>query len=36
MFLFSFIVAGIIMAYGESGAQAMQEIFERIAGIRPW
>ena len=33
MFLFSFVVAGIIMAYGESGAQAMQEIFERIAGI---
>jgi len=33
MFLFSFIVAGIIMAYGESGARAMQEIFERIVGI---
>ena len=33
MFLFSFVVAGIIMAYGESGARAMQEIFERIAGI---
>ncbi len=33
MFLFSFVVAGIIMAYGESGAQAMQDIFERIAGI---
>ena len=33
MFLFSFVVAGIIMAYGESGARVMQEIFERIAGI---
>jgi predicted PurR-regulated permease PerM len=33
MFLFSFVVAGIIMAYGESGARAMQEIFERIVGI---
>jgi predicted PurR-regulated permease PerM len=33
MFLFSFVVAGIMMAYGESGAQAMQEMFERIAGI---
>jgi predicted PurR-regulated permease PerM len=33
MFLFSFVVAGIMMAYGKSGARAMQEIFERIAGI---
>ena len=33
MFLCSFVVAGIIMAYGESGARAMQDIFERIAGI---
>jgi len=33
MFLFSFVVAGIIMAYGEAGARVMQEIFERIAGI---
>jgi predicted PurR-regulated permease PerM len=33
MFLFSFVIAGIIMAYGESGARTMQEIFERIAGI---
>ncbi len=33
MFLFSFVVAGIIMAYGESGARAMQEIFERIFGV---
>jgi predicted PurR-regulated permease PerM len=33
MFLFSFVVAGIMMAYGKSGARVMQEIFERIAGI---
>jgi predicted PurR-regulated permease PerM len=33
MFLFSFVVAGIMMAYGESGARAMKEIFERIVGI---
>ena len=33
MFLCSFVVAGIIMAYGESGARVMQEIFERIFGI---
>jgi len=33
MFVFAFIVAGIMMAWGESGAQAMQEIFERIAGL---
>ena len=33
MFLCSFIVAGIIMAYGEAGARAMGEIFERIFGI---
>jgi predicted PurR-regulated permease PerM len=33
MFLFSFVVAGIMMAYGEPGARAMKEIFERIAGI---
>jgi len=33
MFIFSFIVAGIMMAWGESGARAMQEIFERIAGM---
>ncbi len=33
MFLCSFVVAGIIMAYGDSGARVMQEIFERIAGI---
>jgi len=33
MFVFSFIVAGIMMAWGESGAQAMLEIFERVAGL---
>ncbi|MEF8720888.1 MAG: hypothetical protein V5B44_25545 [Candidatus Accumulibacter necessarius] len=33
MFMFSFIVAGIMMAFGESGAKAMQAIFERIAGL---
>jgi predicted PurR-regulated permease PerM len=33
MFLCSFVVAGIIMAYGESGARVMQEIFERVVGI---
>ncbi len=31
-FLFSFIIAGVIMAYGESGARAAQAIFERIIG----
>ncbi|MBK8891820.1 MAG: AI-2E family transporter [Dechloromonas sp.] len=33
MFVFSFIVAGIMMAWGESGAQAMLEIFKRVAGL---
>ena len=33
MFLFSFVVAGIIMAFGEAGAAAMLRIFERIAGL---
>ena len=32
-FLFSFIIAGIIMAFGASGAKAARSIFERIAGI---
>jgi predicted PurR-regulated permease PerM len=32
-FLFSFIIAGIMMAYAEAGAPAMQAIFERVAGI---
>jgi predicted PurR-regulated permease PerM len=31
-FLFSFIIAGIVMAFGTSGARATQSIFERIAG----
>ena len=31
-FLFSFIIAGVIMAFGESGAKAAQAIFERIIG----
>jgi predicted PurR-regulated permease PerM len=33
LFLFSFIVAGIIMAFGQSGAASVKAIFERIAGI---
>lgn len=33
MFLFSFVVAGIIMAFGEAGAAATLRIFERIAGL---
>jgi predicted PurR-regulated permease PerM len=33
MFIFSFIVAGIMMAWGEAGARAMLEIFERIFGM---
>jgi len=33
MFIFSFIIAGIMMAWGEAGAKAMLEIFERIAGL---
>jgi predicted PurR-regulated permease PerM len=32
-FMFSFIIAGVIMAFGESGNRAAQEIFERIVGI---
>jgi predicted PurR-regulated permease PerM len=32
LFLTSFIVAGIVMAYGESGARATHAIFARIAG----
>lgn len=32
-FLLSFIIAGVIMTYGESGAKAAQAIFERIIGI---
>ena len=33
MFVLAFIVGGITMAFGESGAQAMQAIFERIFGM---
>jgi predicted PurR-regulated permease PerM len=33
MFLFAFVVAGIMMAYGDAAARVVQEIFERIAGI---
>jgi len=32
LFLGSFIVAGILMAYGESGARVSRETFERVAG----
>jgi len=34
LFLASFIIAGIIMAFGESGAQANRKIFIRIVGNR--
>jgi predicted PurR-regulated permease PerM len=33
MFLFAFIVSGIIMAFGRSGASSTQSIFDRIFGI---
>jgi predicted PurR-regulated permease PerM len=33
MFLFSFIIAGIMMAFGESGARAILATFQRVAGI---
>jgi len=32
LFLASFVIAGIVMAYGESGAKASRSIFVRIAG----
>jgi predicted PurR-regulated permease PerM len=32
LFLVSFIIAGIIMAFGESGASSMRAIFDRIVG----
>lgn len=32
-FLASFVIAGIIMAFGESGSRASRAIFERIAGV---
>jgi predicted PurR-regulated permease PerM len=34
LFLFSFIVAGIIMAFGQSGARAVRAIFTRLLGVR--
>jgi predicted PurR-regulated permease PerM len=34
LFLFSFVVAGIIMAWGQSGARAIRAIFARLVGIR--
>jgi predicted PurR-regulated permease PerM len=34
LFLFSFIVAGIIMAFGQSGARAVRSIFARLLGVR--
>ncbi len=33
LFLASFVIAGIMMAYGDPGARAMKDIFERIFGI---
>ncbi len=32
MFLFSFIIAGVIMAFGESGERGARAIFHRVAG----
>jgi len=32
MFLFAFVVAGIIMAFGQAGAASMRSIFDRIVG----
>ena len=32
VFLFSFIIAGIIMAFGQSGASSVRSIFDRIVG----
>lgn len=34
LFVFSFIIAGIIMAFGESGSEAARSILGRIAGTR--
>lgn len=34
LFLFSFIIAGIIMAFGEPGARSIRSIFARIVGIQ--
>ena len=32
LFLISFLVSGILMAYGESGAESFRRLFERVAG----
>jgi predicted PurR-regulated permease PerM len=32
MFLFAFVVAGVIMAFGQAGAASMRSIFDRIVG----
>ena len=32
-FLVSFVIAGVIMAFGEAGARASRNIFDRIVGI---
>jgi len=34
LFVFAFVVAGIIMAWGQSGARAVHAIFVRLVGIR--
>ena len=34
LFVFSFIIAGIIMAFGESGSEAARSILGRVAGTR--
>ena len=34
LFLVSFIIAGIIMAFGQSGAKSTRSIFDRIVGIQ--
>ena len=33
LFLFSFIIAGFVMAFGEAGARSARAIFSRLAGI---
>jgi len=32
LFLISFLASGVLMAYGESGAQSFRTLFERVAG----
>ena len=34
MFIGALIIAGIMMAYGESGGEAMKKIFSRVAGVK--